>query len=305
MKEPTIPTVTMKLDNVALVVILLIFDSMHFIFARLMLDHISPGVSVMYVLGISTIEVGIFTLLRRELDIKTFVDNLGFFTIIGFLIAASTNINYEAVAFIDPGTASLLSQTSVVFGLGFGLIWLKDALTRLQLSGALLAVVGAFVISFQPGDYIRLGSLLVVGSAGMYALHAAVTKRYGTSMNFLNFFFYRLLSTTAFLLLFALGRRAMVWPSPSAWFYIILTATIDVALSRALYYTVLRRLKMSVLTIALTMSPIAAMIWSFLIFHNKPGLAQIFGGMAIMIGIFIVTYKHSTVSSKKKKRQAN
>ena len=183
---------TYQLGNITLVAILLVFDSVHFVFARLMLDHISPGVSVLYVLGVSTLEIGLFALYRKELKLKMFTQNIGFFAAIGFLIAASTNINYEAVAFIDPGTASLLSQTSVLFGLGFGLVWLKDRFNPSQLLGAILAICGVFVISFQPGDYMRFGSLLVIGSSGMYALHAAITKRHGSAFNFLNFFFFRL-----------------------------------------------------------------------------------------------------------------
>ena len=291
---------TRQIGNIALVATLLIFDSLHFVFARLMLNHISPGVSVMYVLGVSTIEIGLFALFRKELKFRTFTQNLGFFAIIGFLIAVSTNINYEAVAFIDPGTASLLSQTSVLFGLGFGMLWLKDRFNPFQLVGAMVALGGVFIISFQPGDYLRFGSLLVIGSSGMYALHAAITKRHGSTINFLNFFFFRLLSTTLFLLTFAVGRQALAWPSPSAWFYIVLTATVDVALSRALYYTALRRLNISVLTIALTLSPIASMTWSFLLFGTKPGLAQILGGVTIIFGVLIVTNKRESVVKKGK-----
>ena len=282
---------SLELGNIALVAILLVFDSMHFVFARLMLNHISPGVSVLFVMGVSTVEIGLFALYHNELKLKLFIQNIGFFAAIGFLIAASTNINYEAVAFIDPGTASLLSQTSVLFGLCFGLLWLKDRFNPSQLLGALLAICGVFVISFQPGDYLRLGSLLVIGSSGMYALHAAITKRHGSSFNFLNFFFFRLLSTTVFLFVFSLGRQALALPSPTAWFYIVLTATVDVALSRALYYTALRRLRMSVLTIALTLSPIAAITWSYILFGSKPGMKQALGGIAIIIGVLIVTNK--------------
>ncbi len=289
-----------KMDTIVLVAILLVFDSLHFVFARLMLNHISPGVSVMYVLGVSTIEIGLFTFRRTKLEFGTFKQNLGFFTMIGFLIAASTNINYEAVAFIDPGTASLLSQTSVLFGLGFGLLWFKDRFTPQQLIGILLAIGGVFVISFQPGDYMRFGSVLVICSSGMYALHAAITKRHGSSINFLNFFFFRLLSTTLFLFIFAVGRQALAWPSSTAWFYIVLTATVDVALSRALYYTALRRLNMSVLTIALTLSPIASMTWSFLLFRTQPGLPQILGGVAIILGVLIVTIKREGFAKKEK-----
>jgi drug/metabolite transporter (DMT)-like permease len=63
---------------------------------------------------------------------------------------------------------------SVLFGLGFGLLWLRERLNRAQLLGAAICIVGVAIITFQPGDYFRLGSLLVVGSAFLYALHAAL-----------------------------------------------------------------------------------------------------------------------------------
>jgi drug/metabolite transporter (DMT)-like permease len=280
-----------RLGNVALIVVLLLFDSMHFVFARLMLDHISPRVSVFFVLGVSTVQIGLFAMYQKKLDIKPFTQNIWFFAVIGFLIAASTNINYKAVAFIDPGTASLLSQTAVLFGLGFGLLWLKERFKPTQLLGAFLAICGVFTISFQSADYMRFGSLLVIASSGMYALHAAITKKYGSTMNFLNFFFFRLLCTTVFLFLFSLSRQALTLPSPTAWLYILLTATVDVALSRTLYYTALRRLKISILTIVLTLSPIASNIWSYVLFKTLPGLLQIIGGIAIITGVLIVTYK--------------
>jgi O-acetylserine/cysteine efflux transporter len=280
-----------RLGNIILIAFLLVFDSMHFVFARLMLDYMSPHVSVLYVLGVSTVQIGLFAMYQKKLDVKPFLQNVWFFAAIGFLIAASTNINYEAVAFIDPGTASLLSQTSVLFGLGFGLLWLKERFKPAQLLGALLAICGVFIISFQPADYMRFGSLMVIVSSGMYALHAAITKRYGSTLNFVNFFFFRLLSTTVFLFLFSLSRQALVLPSPTAWLYILLTATVDVALSRTLYYTALRRLKISILTIVLTISPIASNIWSYMLFKTQPGVQQIIGGIAIITGVLIVTYK--------------
>ena len=98
--------------------------------------------------------------------------------------------------------------------------------------------------------------------------------------------------------MFSFSRRALAWPSTTAWFFILLTATVDVALSRALYYTALRRLNISVLTIVLTLSPIAAILWSFLLFRSKPGLMQILGGIAIIVGVLIVTYNRQGNTEK-------
>jgi len=40
-----------------------IIDSVHFIFARLLLPHISPNVSVFYVMAIGSIQVGFYGML--------------------------------------------------------------------------------------------------------------------------------------------------------------------------------------------------------------------------------------------------
>ncbi|NIV28941.1 MAG: EamA family transporter [Anaerolineae bacterium] len=274
-----------------LVTALLIVDSLHFVFARLLLPHISPGVSAMYVLAVGTAEVALFGLIRRRLHLRMLGQRGWFFLAIGFLVAASTNINYEAVAFIDPGTASLLSQASILFGLGLGLFWLREKLTLTQVGGALLAVTGVFVITFQPGAYLRLGSLLVLCSAFMYALHAAIAKRYGEQIDFVDFFFFRLLFTTSMLLLFAVVRRALVWPSARAWPLLVLVGTVDVVISRTLYYVVLRRFRMSIHSIVLTLSPVAAVLWSLLLFDTLPTLQEFLGGAAVILGVLIVTMR--------------
>jgi drug/metabolite transporter (DMT)-like permease len=277
-----------------LVTVFLVVDSLHFIFARLLLPHISPGVSAMYVLAIGTVEVGLFGLSQGRLHLKSLGEHLWFFLAIGFLVGASTNMNYEAVAFIDPGTASLLAKTSVLFGLSFSFFWLRERLTLAQMGGALLAIAGVFVIAFQPGDYLHIGSLLIVGSTFMYAMHAAIVKRHGGQIEFLDFFFFRLLCTTGFLFLFALGRRTLVWPNTTAWLYLALAGTVDVVISRTLYYVALRWLKMSVHTIVLTLSPVATVFWSLLLFDTLPALQQILGGAAVILGVLIVTLNRNT-----------
>ncbi len=282
-------------SSVALVAALLLLDSLHFVFARLLYARIAPGISVMYVLAISTVEVGFFGFLRGRLGKGKGIDtgaakrHFGFFLAIGVLIAVSTAVNYEAVGYIDPGTASLLSQSSVLFSLGFGVFWLRDRLNTAQLIGAGLALLGVFVIAFQPGDYLRLGALLVVGSALMYAFHAALTKRYSGEIDLLDFFFYRLLFTTAVLAVLAVVRGKVIWPDGGTWALILLVGTVDVVLSRALYYLALRRLTMSLHTIALTLSPVAAISWALLLFGTFPRPQQVLGGMAVIAGVLIVS----------------
>ena len=149
--------------------------------------------------------------------------------------------------------------------------------------------MGVFIISFQPGDYLRLGSLIVLSGSFMYALHTAVVKRHGSDIEFTNFFLFRVASITGFLLLFTIGRGQLVWPGWQVWPLLLLTGTVDVVVSRVLYYLALRRLQMSFHAILLTLSPVITILWSLVLFGTWPSLQGMLGGTAVIAGVIIVT----------------
>lgn len=278
------------LNNVpAVVFFLLMFDSLHLVFAKLLAPFLPPAVSAMYVLGVATVEFGLVMGVRGGIDLKILRDNWAFFAAVGSLVAAATILSYTSINYIDPGTASLLSRASTLFSLGFGILWLKDRLNGLGWTGAILAIVGVCIISFQPGDYLRLGALFVLTSSFVYALHAAVVKRYGDGIEFTNFFLYRVGGTTFFLLLYVVGSGQFELPSGQAWLILIITGTVDVVLSRVLYYLVLRRIEMSFHAIILTLSPVITIGWSWLLFTEWPTWQGALGGLAVIAGVALVT----------------
>ena len=275
-------------DRYLLISVLLLVDSLHYVFARLLLPLVPPGSSALYVLAIATAEVALYGLARKRLHLGAFREHKWPLLAIGFLVAAATNLSFQAVRFIDPGAASLLSQTSTLFALGFSLLWLRERLSLVQAGGAVVALAGALTITFQRGDYLRVGAVMVISSAFMYALHAAVSKRYSGDLDFLDFFFFRLLCSTAFLFPLAWSTGDLVWPTSGAWPLLLLVGTVDVAISRALYYIALQRLKMSVHSIVLTASPLVTVIWAVLLFGTLPTLQQLLGGVAVIVGTLVV-----------------
>ncbi len=277
----------------AIVVVLILVDSLHFVFARLLLPYLPPTSSSFYYMTIAMIQIAIYAAVRREIDWRVFRDNAKFFLIIGFLIAAATAMSFAAVVYIDPGTASLIARMNTIFALGFGIFWLKERLVRGEKIGAVIAVTGAFIISFQLGDrssQLWLGTLLVLLSTFSYSLHAAIVKRKGGDIDFTNFFLFRMVTSCLFLLIFALGRGELVWPSGrEVWMILIVTATVNVVISRSLYYIVLRRVKLSIMTILLTLTPVVTILWSVALFGERPSLQGLLGGAAVISGVIIVT----------------
>jgi drug/metabolite transporter (DMT)-like permease len=276
------------MSSTLIIPLLLIADSLHYVFARLLLPHISPAVSPMYVLLIGTVEVGIYGLATKKIRLSEFRKHAKVFLTIGFLVALGASLNYQAVAFVDPGTAAMLAQSGKLWSLALGILWLREILPFGQFLGAALAIFGVFIMNFQAGDLIQLGSLLIVISTFAYSLHAAISKRYLDKIDMLNFFFFRIFSTTLFLFVFSIGRQSLAWPSKTAWPILLLVGTIDIVVSRTLYYIALQRLKLSIHTIILTLSPVVTILWSLVLFKTAPTGKQLWGGLIVIIGILVI-----------------
>ncbi len=282
------------LNNVpAIVIVLLLVDSLHFVFARLLLPYLPPTVSSFYYMTVATIEIAVFAAVRGKIKWQIFRENARFFLIIGFLVATATAMSFAAVAYVDPGTASLIARMNTIFALGFSIFWLKERLRRGEQIGAVVAVIGVFIISFQPGTpggLLRLGTVLVLSANFVYALHAAIVKRYGEEIEFTNFFLFRMTTSILFLLIFATVRGEMVWPrGPQVWWILLLAGTLNVTVSRTLYYLALRHFKLSVHTILLTLSPVVTILWSLALFGTRPSLQGLLGGLIVIVGVILVT----------------
>jgi len=229
----------------------LLFDSLHLIWARSLSNSLHPLASSFWVLGLAAIEIAIYLVITRQVDFQVLKDHFWFFATIGTLVAVSTSMNYTAVNFVDAGTASMLSRSSTIFAIGFGIIWLKDHLTLLQWVGAAVALIGVLTISFQPVRAFQIGALLVLGSAFSYALHAAIVKKYGGEMDFANFMLFRVGMTAAMLLIFVLGAPIVssepirFLPAGFEWVTLLMVGTLDVVFSRVFYYWSLRKIELS------------------------------------------------------------
>lgn len=286
--QQTAQTAAWNSSRYTLFAALLVVDSFHYIFARLLLPHLHPTVSAFFVLAVATAEVAAFAGLRRQLRWQLARTHFWFFATVGALVAASTVLSYLSISYLDPGTASMLGKTGILFSLLLSIFWLHEQLSQTQLLGGALALIGAATLSYHPGTLLQWGALLILASTLLYSMHTAVVKQWGGSMDLLNFFVFRLLSTSIFLALFAANSGHWRWPDPPTWLLLGLAGTIDVTVSRTLYYQTLRIFPMSLHTIVLMLSPVVSIVASLLLFGDFPTPQGLAGGLLVLAGVWIV-----------------
>jgi drug/metabolite transporter (DMT)-like permease len=274
-------------DPRLLVAGLLLVDSLYYIFARLLLPLLPPAAGAMYMMVVGTAQIAV--LMRGRIDWGVLWRHRWLFATVGVLVGVNTNMGFVAVRYVDPGTAALLSRTSILFSVALGVVWLGERLRRWEVMGAAVAVAGVAVISFQPGDYLRRGALLVVSSTALYALHSAVVKRFAAEIAFGEFMFFRVAAVAAVLVVLALAQGDVVWPTAEAWGWVAVAAAVNVVLSRGVYYLALRRLDMSFLAIVLTLTPVVTWLWSVVAFGGQPTALEVTGGVATLAGVLLVT----------------
>ena len=64
-------------------------------FDHALLPYLHPAVSGMYLMGVGCLVVGVFGLLRGELNVSIFREHVWFFLTIGFLVGASTVLTFR------------------------------------------------------------------------------------------------------------------------------------------------------------------------------------------------------------------
>lgn len=289
-------------DPRLLVAGLLLVDSLYYVFARLLLPLLPPAAAAMYMMVLGALQIAV--LVRGRLDWGVLWRHRWLFLTIGVLVGVNTNMGFVAVAYVDPGTASLLSRTSILFGVGLGVAWLGERLRRLEVVGGAIAVAGVTAISVQPGDYLRWGALIVIASTALYALHSAAVKRFAGDIPFGEFMFFRVAAVAAVLVVLAAVQGAVAWPTPAAWGWLVVAAGVNVVVSRGVYYLALRRLDMSFLTIVLTLTPVVTWLWSVVLFGGRPTPTEVAGGVATLGGVLLVTASRAGVLERSWTRRA-
>ena len=219
---------------------------------------------------------------------------LGLLLLLAAIDLASNITFFMAIRAIpDPSVTSFLGNLFPVFLTSLGIIFLKERFTWLEALGGLLAIAGAFVISYTGeldwNKFFIPGTGLVVINTLLAAIFSVIVKKnvHKASPVVFN------LNSNAWIFLFFLGY--FLWSGQSlaipvtAFRNIALGAFFGSFLGLLSFYYSYRYIAASRSSIIQSLKGIFVLIIAFFYFGNFPLSIQLWGGGITILGVIVMT----------------
>lgn len=271
------------------------FSSLY-VFSKAGLNQIDLAQFGIYYFGIGFLLNLILAVSSRKISqIKSLPRKvLGLLVLLAAIDLASNITFFMAIRAIpDPSVTSFLGNLFPVFLTSLGIIFLKERFTWLEALGGLLAIAGAFVISYSGElDWNKLfipGTGLVVINTLLAAIFSVIVKKnvHKASPVVFN------LNSNAWIFLFFLGY--FLWSGQSlaipvtAFRNIALGAFFGSFLGLLSFYYSYRYIAASRSSIIQSLKGIFVLIIAFFYFGNFPLSIQLWGGGITILGVIVMT----------------
>ncbi|MBI2137870.1 DMT family transporter [Candidatus Woesearchaeota archaeon] len=273
-----------------------LFLSTGFIFAKHFLEYTNPETLNTLWFGIAfAISITILLAKNSKKTIKTFREHWKDGLIIGGANAIAAGFWFQAINITGPTLTAFLVRFSTIFIIILGIIFLKEKLHIHDIAGMTIALVGAFVISFANGDYLKMGTLVALAASLAIATHQVLSKVYVKKIDPLTLVSIRTIFTAMFLLAYA-AAFSKLQPFPISQLPLLFIAiAINAILGFVFFYKALELVDVSKVAIIRTLDPFIVIVYALLIsgFHDIPTTREFMGGTLVVAGVLVTMYGHN------------
>ncbi len=225
--------------------------------------------------------------------------------ILGILEILTTTTFFVSINIIpDPAVTSFLGNMYPVFLALGGIFLLKEKFGWLEITGAILALTGAFIISYSGGTTLKTFFIAGTGIVFINALLATsaslVVKVHVKKMSpeFIN------LNRTIWLLAFSVilffATKQPVTIPASALKNIAIGATLGPFLAVLTIYYSFNYIDASRSSVVQSLKGIFVLIGAYLFFKTIPLQHQLIGGLITVVGVLIMTLAQAGILKKRK-----
>ena len=197
--------------------------------------------------------------------------------------------------FVEPGFASLLARSSLIWIIAFSLIYFPDerglVTSRRFWTGMIMSVAGLMTVivtrqGFAAGATLT-GTVLMLSASAAWAFYTVSARiafrNIDSRIAFSVVSFYTVAGLAVMAVIF--GRPADVLQlAPWPWACIIISGIFSISVAHTLYYASMQRIGATIPAIVLQLHPFAVLALSMIIFAERLNFWQWTGGIVLVVG---------------------
>lgn len=213
-------------------------------------------------------------------------------------------LTFSALARIPASVNAFLINTSVVYISLLAAVFLKERIPLIRILAIALALMGVVLVVFNRGFRLEraaplLGCLFSILGAIAFAIYSVFGKKLLQRNDPINVVAIAVFSGAVLLSIFtrfSIGYTSLVNIGGKTWLLTILLGATMIGLAYPMWFLSLRRLPASHVSVYLYMTPLFAVLLSFLILHETFGWLFWIGGLLILGGIVLSGLPGKTLS---------
>lgn len=207
---------------------------------------------------------------------------------IGVILALAYLFQTLGLLYTTPTNSGLLTGMFVVFAPITAKVFFGVRFSRPVLVAVVMSVFGLLLLAGQSPSGVRVGDALTVVCAAALGAHIALLSRYAEEHDALALTFAQILSMTVIF--------AVMWPffepielpaEPSVWFAIVLTGLVASAGAFYVQTTVQQHLPAARTAVILTMEPVFAAIFGYLLAGDRLTGIQLVGAAFVLSALVL------------------
>lgn len=221
--------------------------------------------------------------------------NMGILLLLGVIEVIGTYFFFKAIHTIpNPAITSFIGNVSPVFIISLSFVFLKERFNSLEFFGMVLAILGAFIISYKGdasfSDMFIDGTQYVIYSSVFAAVSAVIIKKNIKNINPI------ILTTNRSLFLLIFSVIALVYTKESLvinfkpLLNIFIGATLGPFLTVIAGYLALQYIPLSQRAIITSTKGLFVLLGAYLYFGQFPQVIALIGGLITIIGLLLIAF---------------
>ena len=278
-----------------LIILQQIISSTTHIVAKSVLFDVPAPLLLLIRASIASLTFLVFIAIRKIKLFKVEKKDIPLFCILAILnIPVNQYLFFLSLKHTSPPNVALAYALSPAFVLIIGGIFLKEIVTKIKLTGIVIALLGVLFILFEKGIDLKsdnfLGNILALLAALAWALYTIIGKKFVNK--------YGAVYTTAIAMFFGLifylpvfllsdHNFAISLITKIDWIQIIYLGVVTSGIAYVLWYMALKKLDAAKVSVFNNLQPILTTIMAIIFFNHQLTIPFVLGGLFTLLGVFI------------------